>query len=174
MAQVSTGNTGQSLESIIEEINQFTAEYPGEVIFFRIKYLVGIRTTPSFGPIIWGNEIIMEFFAMLETVNNRCGNLDINTPFQNQKASYFIDQNQGKGCVIFILNGHLDNDDERISSSIYRSGRMEFFDDWTQSGSIRTEVESQADDWNTIGRSSTSGNDQFMISQWLAGTPIIR
>jgi hypothetical protein len=173
MAQIASGNTGQSLESIIEEINKFTAEYPGEVIFFRIKYLVGIRTTPSLGPIIWQNDIIMEFFANLETVNNRCGNLDMNTTFQNQPASYFMDQNQGKGCVIFILDGHLNNDDERISSGIYRRARMNFWDDWTESGSIRTVVKSQADDWNTIGRSSTSENDQFMISQWFAGAPII-
>lgn len=50
---------------------------------------------------------------------------------------------------------------------------MNFWDDWTESGSIRTVVKSQADDWNTIGRSSTSENDQFMISQWFAGAPII-
>ena len=126
MAEIAVGNTGQSLTSIIEEINQFTTEYLGEVIFIRLRYLVGIRTVPSLGPIMWDSDMIMEFVAMLETVNNRCGNLDVSKKFQNQKASYFMDRNQGKGCVIFVLNGHLKNNDERISSGIYDNKRMPF------------------------------------------------
>ncbi|KFX94292.1 hypothetical protein V490_04414 [Pseudogymnoascus sp. VKM F-3557] len=173
LAEVVIGNTGQDLESIIEEINQFTAEYPGELIIFRLRYLVGIRTVPSFGPIIWSNEMIMEFFGKLEKVNNRCNNLNTDILFQKQKMSYFMDQNGGKGCVMFVLKGDLENDDERASSGIYRNSRMPFWDNWSQSESIRTVVEKQADSWNTINRDPAVPNNEILVSQWFADTPPI-
>ncbi|KFY44344.1 hypothetical protein V494_01528 [Pseudogymnoascus sp. VKM F-4513 (FW-928)] len=166
------GNTGASLDSIIEEINQFTAEYPGEVIFIRLRYLVGIRNVPSLGPITWDSGMILKFFAKLEEVNNRCGNL--NTPFQEQKASYFMDQNQGKGCVIFIMNDSLKNNEDRKSSGIYNKIAMEFWDDWTDNSYIGTVASTQADHWQTINRNSTDGtnDDKIMVSQWFASGPI--
>lgn len=54
LAEVVIGNTGEGLTDIIDEINQFTKESPGEVIFFRLKYLVGMRKVPSLVPIYWG------------------------------------------------------------------------------------------------------------------------
>ncbi|KAK3179902.1 hypothetical protein K4F52_008738 [Lecanicillium sp. MT-2017a] len=169
-ADVAVGNSGESLDDVINEINQFTSENPGEVVFFRVRYLVGIRSVPSFGPIRWSDGMVNEFFGKLKTVNNRCGNLDMNTKFNKQKASYFMDKNDGLGCVLFLLDtGNLDSGvpHDSVGDGIYRTEMMPVWDDWSNLPDTQKMAEDQVADWKTVGRSGDFNNDQFLIGQWL-------
>ncbi|KAK2782279.1 hypothetical protein FQN53_000095 [Emmonsiellopsis sp. PD_33] len=165
MAEVCTGETGESLDDVVEEINKFTEENPGEVIFFWLGYLVGIRSTPSFGPIMWDDELTAEFLEKLKGVNNRCGDLDTETHFQEQPASNFMDSNSGAGCVIFLLNGHLEDKVEWRSEGIYNRKVMDVSDRWSEKGDTEELVNDQVTGWDEIDRGGS--NDGFHISQWV-------
>ncbi|OAA44233.1 exo-beta-1,3-glucanase [Metarhizium rileyi] len=169
LAQVVVGNTGESLDDVVREVNQFTAENPGEVIFFRVRYLNGILNIPTAGPIYWTDEIVHSFFNKLKGVNNRCGNLDLNTKFNKQKASYFMDRNGGNGCVLFLLGGNLKPHvpQDSVSDGIYRSSMMDVWDNWSNLPDTEKMANDQVADWKTVGRSGSFKNDQFLISQWL-------
>ena len=173
-AEVAAGNSGESLEEVIREINKFTSENPGEVIFFRIRYLVGIREIPSLGPIYWGDDIVKDFFSKLKGVNNRCPNLDTGTKFQDREASYFMDRNERKGCVIFLLAGHLQDGvpQDSIGDGIYRAGQLEIWDNWSNKGDTEEMAVDQMADWKTVHRSGDFKNDQFLVGQWLVTTDI--
>ncbi|KAJ5118196.1 PLC-like phosphodiesterase [Penicillium atrosanguineum] len=126
LAEVIVGNTGKWLEDVLTEMNRFTKENPGEIIFFRMNYLIDLRKVPSLGPIYWTQDIVDDFFTHLKTLNNWCG--DLEKGFHNQKASYFMDRNDGAGCVIFVLDGHLN--DVKTSTAptdgIYPASQMNF------------------------------------------------
>jgi hypothetical protein len=165
LAEVVIGNTGEGLEDVLSEINQFTKENPGEIIFFRVRYLVGLRKVPSKGPIYWTQDIANDFFTRLKTINNRCGDLD--EGFHNQKASYFMDRNEGAGCVIFLLDGHLDvKTPNAPADGIYPASYMKFFDNWSEKEDTEALAVDQVADWNTNNRSLTSTSESFWISQW--------
>ncbi|KAL7783103.1 PLC-like phosphodiesterase [Trichoderma ceciliae] len=171
-AEVALGNTGESLDSVISEINQFTAESPGEVIFFHVRYLVGIREVPSLGPIYWTNQMVNEFFGKLKGVNNRCGNLDTSSTFNQKSASYFMDQNGGNGCVIFLLARDLQSSvlQDSVSDGIYQANQLSINDDWSNLGDTQPMAEDQASDWKAVSRGGSS--DTFHISQWLVSADI--
>ncbi|POR36398.1 PI-PLC X-box domain-containing protein [Tolypocladium paradoxum] len=174
-AEVVIGNSGESLDDVVSEINKFTSENPGEVIFFRVKYLVGIRMVPSSGPIYWSRDIVNEFFGKLKRVNNRCPSLDANVQFNQQKASYFMDRNGGKGCVIFLLDGDLKADvpHDSIVDGIYESKRMEFWDNWSNLPDTKSLAQDQAAAWKSVGRSGQFSNDRFLIGQWLVSADAV-
>jgi hypothetical protein len=167
--EVVIGNTGEGLSDIIEEINRFTDENSGEVIFFRLKYLLGIRKVPSLGPIDWGQDIIDDFFYQLKKVNNRCGNLDVSESFEKRKASFFMDQNNGKGCVVFILNGHLKPEIWSIDDGIYNASSMRFLDYWSNKPDTESMADAEIMEWNKVPRSGVNDekDDQVFIAQWL-------
>ena len=50
-AEVSIGQSGEHLDEVVDNINKFTNESPGEVIILQFRYLIGIRKVPSLGPI---------------------------------------------------------------------------------------------------------------------------
>ncbi|TQV94512.1 hypothetical protein V2A60_005553 [Cordyceps javanica] len=169
-ADVAIGNSGEALDEVIREVNQFTAENPGEIVFFRVRYLIGIRNIPSFGPIYWTADMVNEFFGKLRGVNNRCGNLDPNTKFNKQKASYFMDQNGGQGCVLFLLDtGNLKDDvpHDSIADGIYRTEMLEVWDNWSNLADTEKVANDQTTKWKTVGRSGDFNNDQFLIGQWI-------
>lgn len=169
-ADVAIGNTGESLDEVIDEINRFTAENPGEIIIFRVRYLIGIRNIPSFGPIYWTADMANEFFGKLKGVNNRCGNLDTNARFNKQKASYFMDQNNGNGCVLFMLNGENLKDGvphDSVGDGIYNTDLLQVWDNWSDMADTKKVAEDQVADWKTVGRSGNFDNDQFLIGQWI-------
>ncbi|KAL4785448.1 PLC-like phosphodiesterase [Aspergillus varians] len=175
-ANIPVGNTGESLSDIINEINKFTSESPGEIIFVKLRYLIGIRRVPG-GPIRWENSIVNKFFTELKKINNRCGNLDTNTGFQQQKASYFMDRNRGAGCVIFLLNG--DNIPEGVTRSsvpdgLYPASQMAVNDHWSNRPTSQPVAENQISTWSAIHRVSPFTDDEFLISQWLVSANAIQ
>ncbi|KAG5932725.1 hypothetical protein E4U53_001209 [Claviceps sorghi] len=175
-ADVVVGNTGESLEEVIQEVNQFTAENPGEIIFFRVRYLIGMLELPVDGPIYWNADIVKAFFDKLRGVHNRCGNLDPTIKFNKQKASYFMDQNAGKGCVLFLLNtGNLPPgvQHDAVADGIYQDSRMDVWDNWSDLPDTRSMAEKQAAAWKTVGRSGAFDNDRYLISQWLVSADAV-
>ena len=168
-ADVAIGNTGESLDDVIGEVNKFTAENPGEIVFFRVRYLIGLREIPVGGPIYWNSTMVNEFFGKLKGINNRCGGLDTGTKFNQQKASYFMDRNGGKGCVLFLLNGDFNSDvpQDSPADGIYQGSAMDVWDNWSDVADTETMANDQVADWKTVGRSGSFTNDQFLISQWL-------
>jgi hypothetical protein len=169
MASLAIGNTGESLDDVISEINRFTSENPGEIIFFTMRYLVGRYEFPDRGPIMWNAAIVNDFFSKLRAIHNRCLNLDTSTGFQNHKASYFMDHNEGKGCVILLLNGHLDGGVPRESpdDGIYDIGRMNIQDHWSNKMQASDMAPDQVNNWRSATRGGASDYGSFMIAQWL-------
>ncbi|KAG6187229.1 hypothetical protein E4U36_008252 [Claviceps purpurea] len=175
-AEVVVGNTGESLDEVINEVNQFTAENPGEIIFFRVRYLIGVREYPAHGPIYWNADIVDAFFSKLQGVNNRCGNLDPAIQFNKQTASYFMDRNGGNGCVLFLLDGsNLPRDVRResVADGIYQDSWMNVWDNWSDLPDTRKMAEDQAADWKTVGRSGSFPNDRYLISQWIVSADVV-
>ncbi|KAL2142850.1 hypothetical protein VTI28DRAFT_681 [Corynascus sepedonium] len=167
---VAIGNTGESLDEIVSEINRFTDENPGEIIFLPIRYLVGRFEHPDRGHIQWSRAVVNDFFSKLRGIRNRCPNLDTSTGFQNRPASYFMDRNDGKGCVIVLLNGHLDSSVPRESpgDGIYDIGRIGVRDHWSDKMHASDMAPDQVRNWRSVVRGS--GGDDFgslMIAQWL-------
>ncbi|KAK4153515.1 PLC-like phosphodiesterase [Chaetomidium leptoderma] len=170
LGTLAIGNTGESLDEVISEINRFTSENPGEIVFFTMRYLVGRYELPDRGPIMWNAGVVNDFFSKLRAINNRCLNLDTSTGFQNQKASYFMDQNEGKGCVIMLLNGHLDGGGvprESPGDGIYDKGRMDINDHWSDKMQAVDMAPDQVRNWRSAARGGASDYGNFMIAQWL-------
>ncbi|KAL4933277.1 phosphatidylinositol-specific phospholipase C domain-containing protein [Aspergillus undulatus] len=175
-ANVPIGNTGESLSDIISEINRFTSENPGEIIFFKLRYLIGIKRIPS-GPIYWDNTLANNFFTELKKINNRCGNLDTNTQFQDQRASYFMNQNNGAGCVLVLLNGgNLREGVPRssVADGLYPDSVMAVNDHWSDLSTTQPVAEDQIATWSAIDRVSPFTNDKFLISQWLVSADALQ
>ncbi|KAL2155771.1 hypothetical protein VTH82DRAFT_513 [Thermothelomyces myriococcoides] len=170
MASIAIGNTGESLDEIIDEINRFTDENPGEVIFLPIRYLVGRYERPDRGAILWSADVVNDFFAKLRGIKNRCP--DLEGDFQNRKASYFMDRNEGRGCVIPLLNGHLDHDGvprESPGDGIYDMGRVISVNDhWSNKMHASDMAPDQINNWRSATRGAgESDYDRLMIAQWL-------
>ncbi|KAG6007043.1 hypothetical protein E4U21_006403 [Claviceps maximensis] len=175
-ADVVVGNTGESLDEVVQEVNQFTAENPGEIIFFRVRYLIGMLELPVDGPIYWNAGIVDAFFDKLRGVHNRCGNLDPTVKFNKQRASYFMDRNSGNGCVLFLLDGGnlpAGVPREAVADGIYQASRMDVWDNWSDLPDTREMADHQATSWKTVGRSGRFVNDQYLISQWLVSADIV-
>lgn len=169
MVSLAIGNTGESMDEVISELNRFTKENPGEIIFITMRYLVGRYELPDRGPIMWDAGMVNSFFSKLRAINNRCLNLDTSTGFQNQKASYFMDQNEGKGCVILLLNGHLDNGVPRESpgDGIYDGGRISVQDHWSNKMQASDMAPDQVSTWRSVTRGGASDYGKLLIGQWL-------
>ncbi|KAL2863395.1 phosphatidylinositol-specific phospholipase C domain-containing protein [Aspergillus lucknowensis] len=175
-ADVPVGNTGESLADIIEEVNRFTSENPGEVIFLHLRYLVGLRRVLTGGPIHWDNDIVNDFFNELKKISNRCGNLDTSVQFQNQAASYFMDQNNGTGCVLFLLDGsNLPDGVPRasVSDGFYPAEQMAVHDNWSNLATTRPMAENQIEVWSAIERAKPFTDDEFLISQWIVSADAV-
>ncbi|KAG6015816.1 hypothetical protein E4U54_002897 [Claviceps lovelessii] len=175
-AEIVVGNTGESLDEVIQEVNRFTAENPGEIILFRVRYLIGMLELPADGPIYWNKDIVDAFFDKLRGVHNRCGNLDAAVKFNKKKASYFMDQNSGRGCVLFLLNTHnlpADVPRDAVADGIYQDSRMDVWDNWSDLPDTRKMAEHQSTSWKTVGRSGRFDNDRYLISQWLVSADIV-
>ncbi|KAL1841550.1 hypothetical protein VTJ49DRAFT_6923 [Mycothermus thermophilus] len=169
MADFAVGNTGESLDQVIDEINRFTRENPGEIIFFSIRYLVGRYRFPDRGPLLWTSPVVDEFFTKLRTIHNRCPDLDTSTGFQNHNASYFMDQNSGRGCVLLLLNGRLPDNvpQESPKDGIYAFSRIAVRDHWSNKMHARDMAADQVNVWRSVTRGGRDDFKDFLISQWL-------
>jgi hypothetical protein len=168
-ASIAIGNTGESLDAIVSEINQFTSENPGEIVFLALRYLVGRYELPDGGPIYWNQSTVDTFFAKLRGLNNRCANLDTSTVFQNQNASYFMGQNGGSGCVLPLLNGDLTSTvtGESVADGIYHFGRISVQDHWSNMEDASSMGPDQVANWRSVTRGGSSDYGSLMIAQWL-------
>jgi hypothetical protein len=170
LASLAIGNTGESLDDVVGELNRFTTENPGEIIFLTIRYLVGRYEFPDRGAIRWNAAMVNDFFSRLRSIHNRCLHLDTSTGFQNHKASYFMDQNEGKGCVILLLNGHLDGDGvprESPADGIYQLNRMGIRDHWSNKMHASDMAPNQVSTWRSVTRGGASDYGSFHVAQWL-------
>ncbi|KND90634.1 PI-PLC X-box domain-containing protein [Tolypocladium ophioglossoides CBS 100239] len=164
------GNSGESLHNVIENINQFTAESPGEIIFLRFSYLIGINKVPT-KPQYWTAEIMQQFFDELKTINNRCISLP-EIEFFLIKAGIFMDQNDGKGCVLILLdqanNQYLDTLDSE-PDGIYETRVMLYYDHWADEDTVKQVAANQTEGWNDVqrpGSSNGTSQDALYINQW--------
>ncbi|KAL2128648.1 hypothetical protein VTI74DRAFT_8894 [Chaetomium olivicolor] len=167
MATLAIGNTGESLEEVISEVNHFTAENPGEIIFLTFRYLIGRYEFPDRGAILWSSAILGQFFSKLRLINNRCPNLDTTTGFQNHKASYFMDQNAGNGCVLLLLNGQHISNAESPADGIYSLARISLADHWSNKPHAADMAPDQIANWRSATRGGPSDYASLMIAQWL-------
>lgn len=169
-AELAIGNSGESLDEVISEINLFTRENPGEVIFFTIRYLVGRYEFPDRGPIAWNTQIWNDFLSKLRAINNRCLNLDLSTGFQNRPASWFMERNENKGCVILLLNGQNLKGDvpkESFGDGVYSTSRMQVRDHWSNMMNIDAVAPNQVQKWREVTRGGGSDFNELYIAQWL-------
>ncbi|KAK4178032.1 PLC-like phosphodiesterase [Triangularia setosa] len=168
-ASLSIGNSGESLDEVVSEINLFTRENPGEVVFFSLRYLIGRYEFPDRGPIYWNTQLWNDFLSKLRGVNNRCPDLDTSVPFQNQPASYFMDRNDGKGCVIFLLNGQnlRGVPKESVGDGLYAQNRIGLKDHWSNMQSTDSMAPDQVNNFKNLKRGGNGDFNQFHIAQWL-------
>ncbi|KIL88481.1 hypothetical protein FAVG1_08562 [Fusarium avenaceum] len=167
VGQITPGRSGESLDEVIKEINDFTSEFPGEVIMLRFKYLVGIRNVPSKGPIYWDQDIKDDFFSKLKQINNRCPNLITkDTTSIEQLTMGELQKNKG-GCVlIFLDTTHLSekisNRNEHLSykDGIYNQTDLAFTDAWVNKEDTKDVAEASIAEWEN--------KKDFHIGQWLS------
>ncbi|KAF4999623.1 hypothetical protein FGRMN_2371 [Fusarium graminum] len=103
-AHTAVGGSGEKFDDTIDEINAFTVRFPGEVIILQFRYLIGLRESPTSGPIYWDDEIKDEFFGKLRQINYRCGGLDHQKRFHDYQVGTLMAKNSGKGCVLIFLD----------------------------------------------------------------------
>ncbi|KAK1973960.1 PLC-like phosphodiesterase [Colletotrichum cereale] len=168
MATLALGRSGEKLDEVIDEVNQFTGENPGEIIFLEFRYLIGIRNVPSLGPLYWTNAMKDEFFDKLKKINNRCPGLpEIN--LQNQIIGDLMARNDGKGCVLILINTSRFRDitTPHISpgDGIYNSHAIDWFDSWPNTEDTKDVAEFVINSEN--GWKKRNGK-QFHVTQWLS------
>ncbi|EXF84119.1 hypothetical protein CFIO01_05622 [Colletotrichum fioriniae PJ7] len=166
VAEVVIGRTGERFDDVINEINRFTDENPGEVIFLQFRYLVGVRNVPSLGLIYWDEGIKDKFFDKLKEINNRCPGLD--SGLQTSKIGDLMDKNDNKGCVLIFLNTqHLSKISDKgkhtsADDGIYNIGYIDLTDAWPEKEDTREMAEWAIKKWTD----KTEGN--FYVAQWLS------
>ncbi|KAK1714214.1 hypothetical protein BDP67DRAFT_577364 [Colletotrichum lupini] len=167
VADVVLGRTGEKLDDFIKEINRFTDENPGEVIFLQFRYLLGVRNVPSYGPIYWDEGIKNKFFDKLKEIKNRCPGLG--KSLQTSKIGDLMDKNDNKGCVLIFLNTqHLSKEipDDRkhtsIGEGIYNINHIDLTDAWPEKEDTKEMAEKAIKMWR--GRP----DGIFHIGQWLS------
>ncbi|KAI6747621.1 hypothetical protein HG530_015729 [Fusarium avenaceum] len=167
VGEITPGRTGESFEKVIKEINEFTSEFPGEVIMLKFKYLVGIRNVPSKGPIYWDQDIKDDFFSKLKQINSRCPNL-INKGITKVEQLMMgeLQKNKG-GCVLILLNTkHLSekisdtNEHFSYKDGIYKETDLSLTDAWVNKEDTKDVAEASITEWEK--------KEDFHIGQWLS------
>jgi hypothetical protein len=161
------GRTGESFDEVIKEINDFTSEFPGEVIMLKFKYLVGIRNVPSKGPIYWDQDIKDDFFSKLKQINNRCPNLKTKGITKIEQLTMGELQKNKGGCVLIFLNTiHLSekisdtNEHFSYKDGIYKETDLSLTDAWVNKEDTKDVAEGSIAEWQK--------KEGFHIGQWLS------
>ncbi|KAM3538771.1 hypothetical protein ARSEF1564_008314 [Beauveria bassiana] len=106
LGKTPAGATGPSLDDLIIGMNRFSNDYPGEVVVWYIKYMTDLSIK---GGTYWSEDKIKEFYDKLETIHNRCpGDLAGNTALNELPISTFMNANDGKRCVLLLIDGCFD------------------------------------------------------------------
>lgn len=158
------GATGQSLDSIIDNINSFTSESPGEIILLPIRYMSRVRTL-AYGelPNQWDAATVEVFYSKLAKLRNRCpdiGNL------KDVTAGELMDRNNGGGCVIPLIAESFSDPtlNDRPSAGIYMSAALNINDHWSNKDDTKEMAEDQV---VTLQAQPRGGDDQLDIMQWI-------
>lgn len=101
------GATGESLDDLILATNRFYTDYPGEVVVWSIKYMGDLDNgMTSVQDRWWTDDTRNRFYQQLQRINNRCPpNLGTEVTLEKRPMSLFMDANNGRGCVLLIVNG---------------------------------------------------------------------
>ncbi|KAK3299621.1 PLC-like phosphodiesterase [Chaetomium fimeti] len=177
-AEMAIGQSGEHLDEVVDNINKFTSENPGEVIILQFRYLIGIRKVPSLGPIYWETKQKDEFFDKLRRINNRCGNILTESKLgltekvlADRTVGSLMSSNGGKGCVFIFLNtAHLSNiaEADRVARSdgIYNRRDLPWSDGWPNKEDTKAVAEFNVNRW-------AEARSDVLVSQWLTTPDIL-
>ncbi|KAF0331158.1 mutanase [Colletotrichum asianum] len=165
-----------------QDVNKFTDESPGEVIFLWLKDLVAFEPFEKGGggrPL--DQKETEELFAVLGKIKNRCSGLDVpkgvGTQFQDRLMGEFMDMNGGSGCVLVILEGEVADGvpDSLPKEGIYRDNvRMYRFDHWPTASIPDTIIKKTAAELADPARHKKNGTEkqELMVAQWQLTPPL--
>lgn len=180
MSTLAVGGTGESVQDIIDGINRFYKETPGEAIFLWVRYLNTVVGQPGIGLIgVQADTKLMEiWFDKFKLIENRCKGLSNSPTMDKKNMSDFMDSNDGKGCAVIIFDA-----DKSIQAGapkllpeegIYNSSYLIRHDAYSNTNDIKKLNSTQIDWWRGHAKrnvSNTGGpeedSDKFFISQWL-------
>ncbi|KAB5577639.1 hypothetical protein GE09DRAFT_1213862 [Coniochaeta sp. 2T2.1] len=153
------GGGGEKLEDIINGINRFTTETPGEAIFLWVRYLN--RLSNALVGHKADTRLMNIWFDKFKLINNRCNGLngfDTSPKMDKRNMSEFMDNNNGKGCVIIIFDTGDDIEPGAPKAlpeeGIYETSNLSRYDHWSNTND--DEIPHKDD-----------GSDRLLISQWL-------
>lgn len=164
------GGGGESLQDIIDGINRFTKETPGEAIFLWVRYLN--RLSNAMVGHKADTRLMTVWFDKFKQINNRCKDFTTSPKMERRKMSEFMDSNNGNGCVIIIFDSARTLEAGAPKSlpeeGIYDPSYINRFDHWSETNNVENLVSSQTTEYtNTRISSEADGRDTFLISQWL-------
>jgi hypothetical protein len=170
VAALPVGATGDSLKDLIDGVNRFNTDYPGEVIIWAIRTMVDLdnNKASSSDQRYWDSDKTEEFYDALERINNRCIGLSNSTTFDQQSVKEFMDANDGKGCVLLLTYGSLKDEVNkgRPGSGIYHGS--EYFnrkDYWAEKEHTKENADKQLEEMWTHSRGENN-TDIYLIMQW--------
>ncbi|KAK0743969.1 pectin lyase fold/virulence factor, partial [Schizothecium vesticola] len=164
------GATGATLDEVIGWINQFTNEYPGEVIFLWTKYLWALPADFLENGRSFTKPELEAFYGKLKGINNRCpygrfGPVPEKRPdvkFDRFLMSTLMEQNNGKGCVLIFLdepNILFANPEEGI---YFGPDYFDRSDVWIETNVARNLVAGNVKAWTDM----RLREDSFIVSKW--------
>ncbi|GAP93420.1 hypothetical protein SAMD00023353_10300200 [Rosellinia necatrix] len=164
------GATGESLDDLIKGINRFTADYPGEVIIWYIKYMTDLddKKTSSADQRYWDAGKAAEFYTKLEEINKRCTGLTSSPQLDRRPMSVYLDANQNSGCVLILTDGRLKDGipKDQPASGIYHGPTYLHRDDyWAEEEHTKQNSDKQLVKLQSHTRDDGSSDDYF-IMQW--------
>jgi hypothetical protein len=163
-----SGATGESLDDMIQNINDFTSQYPGELIIWRIRYMLNIKDGDiNVGNRYWSVDKANDFYDHLTKINNRCIGLSLTQKFDQQPMKNYLDMNNGAGCVLLITAGDLADGvpASRVDAGIYDGNNFNVDDFWAQKDNPRDNAATEVAHLINKPRDN-SDSDNFFIMQW--------
>ncbi|KAK5653252.1 hypothetical protein OQA88_9151 [Cercophora sp. LCS_1] len=163
------GALGQTLESMVHETNTFMDENPGEVVIWWIQYMVNIKTSANARS--WDRETMARFFTELEKLKYRCTGLkDVHVPFDTLPIRRFMDQNNGRGCVLLLVDRKAEEEQmDRTDSGIYlAANNVNRRDHWADEETTEALAREEIDAMKETPRAFNNTDDTFFIMQWLS------
>lgn len=161
------GALGPSLDNLIDGMNRFSNDHPGEVVIWWMRYLTYLD---KMGGHRWVQAEFDRFYDALERIENRCpGNLTdkiTGLPVKN-----LMDANNGRGCVLLIIDGNFDNTVTptfRPEKGTYNRVHFDRTDAWAQESLPKGTDECEVNHLADIDRSNVGKLDSLYIMQWQA------